>query len=246
MIAKQRGASIFSNQQVLEINEENSKYHIRTKKIKVIANNLILALPPVALKNLKGNVIEALEQDSHFQSIGLTRVATVTQWFPTNWWKDFNVTSSGRPVFWFQTGNCLTQTEIPIEDHMQNEKVIRSAYTDREECIEELSQFEKNGILAEQVHMMLTEGVAKSTVTSKVYVPQPVETHLKVWDPAWHFIKAGFGYSNQDIVDWAAKPYCSKNIGLVGDAYYPDITGWSIAAIRSAKNHLISRYGLEI
>ena len=154
MIAKRRGAKIFSNEQVLEINEENSKYHIKTKKTKAIADNLILALPPSALKNLNGNVIKTLEQDSHFQSIGATRVATVTQWFPTNWWRDFNVTLSGKPVFWFQTGNCLTNTEIPVEDHMINEKVIRSAYTDRKECIENLLQFEKDGILAEQVHMI--------------------------------------------------------------------------------------------
>jgi hypothetical protein len=79
-----------------------------------------------------------------------------------------------------------------------------------------------------------------------VTIPDPIKTHVPVWPAAWHWLRAGSGMTNADLFDWAVEPLAGEPVGLVGEAYNVQRSGWSDGAYKSSINLLNTRYGMSL
>ncbi|MBL9007797.1 MAG: FAD-dependent oxidoreductase [Myxococcales bacterium] len=260
--AGESGVRIFKSQAVTHI-ERSSKgfrYRVRSqgqgdgqKSMVVNANRLVVAVSPYWLKQIEGDIATDIQKRSEFQQITGVRVVTITQWWPEAWWqtiKDPGKTRDNNVWRAWTTDLCLNFIEIPQEPYAAAGKVTRTVYDDDIRCVQFWEELAKQGMpkleaeLQAQLNTLFNHNGA--TVPATVNIPKPTKTHVHVWPDAWHWLSASATLSNADLANWAVQPLSGEDVGLVGEAYYVNRSGWSDGAFKSSLRLLNETYGMKL
>jgi glycine/D-amino acid oxidase-like deaminating enzyme len=245
------GARVFKGEPVSRIEKAGAGYRLTTGKRVASAAKVVVAVPPVALDFMSGDVVDRLKALPQLQAIIAVRVVTITQWWPSRWWAEIkNPAALEDANVWrgWTTDHCVNFIEIPLEPYGVAQNVTRSVYDDDIRCVQFWEEAAKKGTatVEAEVKRGLTflfnnGGVSSPTM---VMVPNPTRTHVQVWPAAWHWVRAGAPYTNKQIYDWAVEPLAGENVALVGEAYNPQRSGWSDGAYKSSINLLTAKYGM--
>jgi len=252
------GARVFLSEPVEKIEANGAAYRLTTSKQIVNATKLIIAVPPTGVMKMKGDVIDALKNQPQFQQILPIKVVTIAQWWPTRWWANLQNAGAdpGEEPLWraWSTEHCFNLIEMPLQQYAVDQMVTRSVYDDDRNCVDFWESLYNTGgeaaVNAEikrGMEYMFGTTVSGDRGAGTVIVPQPIKTHVQIWEDAWHWLRAGTDYTNAQVFDWATAPLgIDKNISLVGEAYNVNRSGWSDAAYKSAIHLLNTRYGMSI
>lgn len=74
--------------------------------------------------------------------------------------------------------------------------------------------------------------------------PQMLKTQVTVHIPAWYNLKEGAlaqGITNDSLFQWSLRPLAGERVYLVGDAWRPDLSGWSDGAYKGSV-YILNRY----
>ncbi len=249
------GARIFTSDPVAEIQRDGTAYRLITATHDVSAQRVIVAVPPVAMQHIDGDVAEDLKAQPQMQQIIGVEVVTVTQWWPNAWWSTIEDPGGVAPDnnVWraWTTEHCLNFIEIPLEPYGVDQMATRSVYDDDANCVEFWKTLLANGGIAaveEEIQRGLEHLFNDNLVTtpSSVVIPTPLKTHVQVWPAAWHWLAASSDFTNADIFGWATEPLQGEEVALVGEAYHPQRSGWSDGAYKSSINLLNTKYGFTL
>ncbi len=262
--ATESGVRMYKSQAVtrIERNSKGSRYRVRSqgqggaggaKNLVVNANRLVIAVSPYWLQQIDGDIANDIKARSEFQQITGVRVVTITQWWPEAWWaqiKDPNRASDNNVWRAWTTDLCLNFIEIPQEPYAAAGKVTRTVYDDDIRCVQFWEDLAKQGMPKLEAELLaqlnkLFNGNGASTPAS-VTIPKPLKTHMHVWPDAWHWLSASATLTNSDLVNWAVQPLNGEEVGLVGEAYYVNRSGWSDGAYKSSLRLLNDKYGLKL
>lgn len=251
-VAEEAEARIFTNEPVARIERDGEEYVVETATYRATAPKVIVAVPPIALNWIEGDVAEDLKEAQQFKDIIAVKVVTVTQWWDERWWDEVMPIESTTPVWraW-TTEHCLTFIEIPLEPYTTGQNVTRSVYNDDLQCTEFWQTlYETGGEAAVEAevkrgleHLFLDNGVTTAPAGG---IPDPTKTYVQIWDTAWHWLEAGTQYTNTQVFDWSVEPLEGEEVSLVGEAYNVNRSGWSDGAYKSAIRVLEERYGLDL
>lgn len=252
--ARAAGVRIFKGEAVKSIDSAGKKYRLETIAQKLVADKLVLALPPSALSKLAGDVPRRIRQQSQFQDIIGIKVAVITQWWQSAWWKDIKnpALSDESAQVWraWTTDSCINFIEIPLNPYAVSQNVTRSVYNDDQRCVEHWEKLAKTSPKALEAEVLrgLSQLFIKNgaSVPENLTIPAPLKTHVQIWPAGWHFLGSGTRHSNEEVAKWALEPLAGEPVALVGEAYFIQRSGWSEAAYRSAINLLNSQYGLQL
>lgn len=260
--AKASGVRFFKGQQVVSIdrNTSGSRYRVRStangstgNAMVVNANKLVIAVSPHWLNQISGDVAGAIKERPEYKQILGVRVVTVTQWWPEAWWlqiKDPGKTTDNNVWRAWSTDLCLNFIEIPQEPYAAAAKVTRTVYDDDIRCVQFWEELAKQGQpvleaeLQRQLNALFNNNGATTPAT--VAIPKPLKTYLHVWPDAWHWLTASATITNNDLANWAVQPLPGDDIGMVGEAYYVNRSGWSDGAYKSSIRLLNEKYGLKL
>ncbi|MDQ3231270.1 MAG: hypothetical protein M3Q07_05565, partial [Pseudobdellovibrionaceae bacterium] len=169
-------------------------------------------------------------------------------------WKDIRnpAAPDGSNQVWraWTTDSCVNFIEIPMNPDAAQQIVTRSVYDDNQRCVdhwEKLAQKSMQQVEAE-IHQGLTRIFSNNGVSepATVAIPQPLKTHVQIWPAGWHYLRAGATHTNADITEWAVEPLKGEPVALVGEAYFPNRSGWSDGAYKSSIKLLNARYGMQL
>jgi hypothetical protein len=247
------GVRIFKSAPVFGISQAGDRYRVLAGAQTVKASKLVINVSPYYLESIKGDVVTRLLAQPKFQDLVGVRVATITQWWPSDWWsqiKNPGLTSDNQVWRAWTTDHCLTFIEIPINPYAAAQKVTRSVYDDDINCVQFWEDLAKAGTPAVEAEIQrgLTRLFSNNGLTTPttVTIPKPLKTHVQIWPDAWHWLRAGATSTNADIFEWAVEPLPGEPISLVGEAYNPRRSGWSDAAYKSSINLLNKKYGMSL
>lgn len=246
--ARDQGVQIHLSEPVLSVDKSPTGYLIKTARRALTARTLVLALPPVALQQLRGDVIERICAQPEFQALVGVRVTTITQWYAEPWWRGI-VTPNGRHVWraW-TTGHCINSVEIPLEAYAAAQNAIRVVYNDQSDCANLWARLAQGPIeaLEKEVAIGLNHLFANNGVTRPVTIGPPSKTVFREWPDAWYYLRAGNRFTNHDIYRWAVQPLPGEDIALVSDGYNPQRSGWADAAYKSSIHYLNQRFDMGL
>ena len=251
---EQAGGRIFTGEAVTSIRRvESGGYQLETAGHIVNAQKVVIAIPPVALNEVDGDIVEEIKAQDIYQDIVGVKVVTITQWWPESWWADVvdpNLTMDNHVWRAWTDEHCLNFIEIPIEPYAAAAQVTRSVYNDNLECSEfwEATAAEGDAAVEAEVanglmHLFNDNGI---TSPAMIDLPVPLHTHVQVWPAAWHWLASGTAATNDELFEWAAEPLPGEEIGLVGEAYNVNRSGWSDGAYKSSINLLNTHYGMSL
>lgn len=251
---EQAGGRIFTSEPVSSIRRaDGGGYQLETASYTVNATKVVIAIPPLALDQLGGDVVDEIREQAIYQDIAAVKVVTITQWWPESWWADIvnpNLGMDNHVWRAWTDANCLNFIEIPIEPYAAAAHVTRSVYNDNLECSEFWEATAADGIAAVEaevanglMHLFNDNGI---TTPATIDLPVPLHTHVQVWPDAWHWLGAGTQATNADLFEWAVEPLPGEEVGLVGEAYNVQRSGWSDGAYKSSINLLNTRYGMSL
>ena len=107
------GARLYQNEEIKVMEETlDSRFKLKTKNYIVTANKLIVAVPPVPLKRIKGSVAEKIQNDSIFKTIEYAVAFKGFAVFENAWWQ-LNSTGSrylADEQEMLSTSDCLGRT----------------------------------------------------------------------------------------------------------------------------------------
>ncbi len=247
------GARIFTEEPVSRIDKRDDGYLVTTSSRTAFARKVVIAVPPLGLDKIGGDVAERIKAQPEYKSIVGVHVVTITQWWPQAWWKDVkNPAAEADASVWraWSTSHCLNFIEIPIEPYAASQKVTRSVYVDNERCVmqwEALAR-ESTSRVEEQLQSELTAifnngGVS---VPQTVTIPKPTKTVVQSWPAAWYWLRAGSTITNKELAAWAVEPLGGEPVALVGEAYHVQRSGWSDGAYKSSIQLLNAKYGQNL
>lgn len=252
--AEADGAQIFTGEPVESISRaDGGGYEVVTSAQTVSAEKVVIAVPPLGLDYIDGDVVEEIRAQQAYQDIVGVKVVTITQWWETDWYSEIiNPAQSEDNNVWraWTADHCLNFIEIPQEPYAAAANVTRSVYNDNLACSEtweELAAAGEEAVVAEVAVGLdlLFNGNGVSSPES-VTIPEPLDTHFHVWDAAWYWLGAGASLSNAEQIEWAVEPLPGEDVGLVGEAYYVQRSGWSDGAYKSSINLLNQKYGMSL
>ena len=228
---------VMKGENVLGVWKENSdEYSIETTKRNIRSDWVILAVPPIAILNMTGNIISQLQSRDEIKLSKPVPVSTITMRYKVRWWE-----SNSRARRIWTTSNCLQLIEQPLTEQGRNTFSFRVSYSDGRCANEWLHIYQAGGI-------PLIEKTVKTYLTAiypTVNIPDPVETVYKYWEGAWHFEKPGVKYTMAEKEQWAMRPLEEEKIALVGEAYHIQRT-WASGAIKSSMNFLTEILKIKI
>jgi hypothetical protein len=248
------GGRIFTSEPVSSIRRaEAGGYQLDTASHSITADKIVIAIPPLALDQLDGDIVDEIQAEPIYQDIVAVKVVTITQWWPESWWADIvNPDMMMDNHVWraWSTDNCLNFIEIPIEPYAAAAQVTRSVYNDNLMCSEfwEMTAAEGTQAVETEVAIGLMQLFNNNGITSPAMIdlPVPLSTHVQVWPAAWHWLGAGTEVTNAELFEWAVEPLPGEEVALVGEAYNVQRSGWSDAAYKSSINLLNTRYGMAL
>ena len=262
--AKANHARIFTSDPVQSLARDDGRYRIISGGHDVHATKVVIAIPPNALEQVRGDVVDDIKAQPEFKDIIGIPVVTITQWWPTAWWEgirdpgvqdvpgEHSIASPGRSgQIWrvWTTENCVQFVEIPQEAYAAAQHVTRSVYADDADCVAFWNQTAKDGTAA--IESAVNQGLeylfTQNGITNQTPdIPAPTKTYFQYWPAAWHWLRAGATSTNASVFDWAASPLGDEPVGLVGEAYNSNRSGWTDGAYKSAMNLLNARYGFSL
>lgn len=260
--AVESGVRIFKSQAVTHIERSGKgfRYRVRSqgagdgaKNLVVNANRVVVAVSPYWLNQIDGDIAADIKKRTEFQQITGVRVVTITQWWPDAWWqqiKDPGKTSDNTVWRAWTTDLCLNFIEIPQEPYAAAAKVTRTVYDDDIRCVQFWEELAKQGTpkleaeLQTQLNKLFNNNGA--TMPATVTIPKPLKTHFHVWPDAWHWLGASATLTNADLANWAVQPLSGEEVGLVGEAYFVNRSGWSDGAYKSSMRLLNEKYGVKM
>ena len=244
--ATESGARIFKPEKISKINTDGyGGYRLSSRKKKVNANKIILAVPAQALSKIEGDVVDDIVSQDPFKYIVGVRVMTVTQWYEDAWWMDIKRISNNRTAWRAWTSDsCIQAIEIPQEPYLLGKKAFRVVYADEPECLEyfDFLKTHNHAKLEEEIRNGLRHLFENNGITTPVEVPWATRTVVKDWPDAWYWIKSGSPYSSRYVANWASAPLKGKNVGMASESYFSHRSTWSEAAILSADQLLRRQY----
>ncbi len=245
------GARIYTEEPVASINRSEGGYELVTASRTVHAAKVVIAVPPVALNWITGDVVDEIKAQAIYKDIVGVKVVSITQWWPDAWYNAIvnpDVATDNNVWRAWTTDHCLNFIEIPQEPYAAAAHVTRSVYNDDLECSNFWENLAGQGDAAvnAEVKAGLELLFANNGLTTPLSIPDPLETHVQVWPAAWHWLGAGTAATNADLYEWAAEPLPGENIGLVGEAYNVQRSGWSDAAYKSSIHLLNTHYGMSL
>ena len=241
------GARIFLGEPVNTIDSMGRGYKLETSKKTVHVEELVIAVPPHALKYIGGEIMDKIQSSPEFKAMKGIKVTTITQWFDTPWWRDIKKLNDGKQVWraW-TTGHCINAVEIPQERYVSTQFAIRTVYNDQRECAAMWADLSKDpAAMDRELKKGLEHLFGDNGYTTPVTIPDAIKTQYWEWPDAWYWLDAGNRLTNTDVFNWAADPIEGEKIGLVSDGYNPQRTAWTDGAIKSAINLLEVKYGFE-
>ncbi len=249
--AEAAGVRIYTSEPVSSINRAEGGYELVTATMTVHADKVVVAVPPIALNWITGDVVDDIKAQTIYQDIVGVKVVAITQWWPEPWYNSVinpDVESDNQVWRAWTTEHCLNFIEIPQEPYAAAANVTRSVYNDDLECSNFWEATAANGDAAvnAEVKAGLELLFANNGLTPPVAIPDPLATHVQVWPAAWHWLGAGASATNAELYSWAAEPLPGEDVGLVGEAYNVQRSGWSDAAYKSSINLLNTRYGMSL
>lgn len=213
-------------------NERNGKICVFVGESFVMADQLVFAVPPQSVSEMSGSIARELASHIMIKQSRPVPASVVTMRFEHAWWES---ASSARRIW--TDSNCIQLIEHPITEERKKSKAFRAVYADGRCALEWAQIYSVGG----------TELVKKTVLNYMidiypgVEIPQPLETHVEIWDISWHFESPGAPYSMTDKEQWAIKPliYTDK-ISFVGEAFNMKRT-WAEGALQSCEN-ILSKY----
>ncbi len=252
--AEEDGAQIFVSEAVTRIERgDDAPYLIETEKQHVHANKVVIAVPPIALDYIEGDIVEEIRAQQAYKDIVGVKVVSITQWWETPWYAEIvNPDLDADNNVWraWTTEHCVNFIEIPQEPYAAAANVTRSVYNDNAECSTYWEGLVAEGDAAVEAavkdgleHLFNGNGVSSpETVT----VPDPLKTAVQVWPAGWYWLGAGASVTNAELFAWAVEPLPGEEVGLVGEAYNVQRSGWSDGAYKSSINLLNTKYGMSL
>lgn len=249
------GARIFTNEAVSSIDREGARYRLVTANHTVLADKVVIAVPPNALDGFEGDVVEEIRAQPEYKAIIAIPVITIAQWWPNRWWENLEDPTAmpGKTKLWraWSTEHCFNLIEMPLQPYAVDQIVTRSVYDDDTNCVEFWRTIAQGGTAAVEAEikrglelMFNNTGV---TTPATVTIPAPLKTYVQYWPDAWHWLRDGTnGISNADLFAWAVEPIAGEDVALVGEAYHVQRSGWSDAAYKSSIHLLNMKYGLSL
>lgn len=249
----EQGGRIFKEEPALEISRDGDGYLVRTAAHAVTAAKVVVAVPPVGLDHIEGDVAAEIRERPEYQGLIPVRVAVINQWWDDAWWQDVRdpMSDAEEPHTWraWTTDHCLNFIEIPFEPYAADQKVTRSVYTDDLHCIEFWEQLLANqGIdaveaeLLNGLDLLFNNGVSAPAM---VGIPEPRKTEMTVWPGGWYYTRAGAPASNDEVAAWALEPLPGEpSVMLAGESYWPQRPGWSEGAFKSADALLAAKFDI--
>jgi monoamine oxidase len=252
--ARAAGVRIFKGEAIHGIHRKGKAYELQSAHYQVAAKQLVIAVPPSAFPYLRGDVPARIAKQKAFQDIIGVKVATITQWWPTAWWKDIRNPSQteGTSQVWraWTTDSCVNFIEIPLNPDAEQQNVTRSVYDDDQRCVDHWEKLAKTSM--DQVEAEIHEGLTKlfdqngASLPETVSIPKPLKTHVQIWPAGWHWLRAGATHTNAEVAAWSLEPLPGEAVALVGEAYYPNRSGWSDGAYKSSIQLLNTWYKLQL
>lgn len=241
--AIETGVRIYKSEPAMEVSRSagrGGRYFMSTPRYNVTANRLIIAVDAEAFKKVGGNIATEIQAHPQYQDLIGVKVATVTQWWPSAWWK---TAVKDREVHraW-TTDHCMNFLEIPTASYAADQLVTRTVYDDTKTCTDFWEITAQRGTAA--VEEEISRGL--KMLFPDAQIPAPIKTQTQIWPAGWYWLRAGSKFTNADIAVWAIQPMREEAISLVGEAYNPQRSGWSDGAYKSSINTLNALYGMSL
>jgi len=189
-----------------------TEYRVETTGYIIKASKLVLSIPPNQMKQVVGEVADAITSNPVFQSVLPEPVFKAAMLFPSRWWEP----ELGDLGLYQTLSSCLGAV-MPYLDHGSNgEGLLHVSYSDGPCAYTQWPILDAQLSVAEMEAMLLKE--LQFLFPNKT-IPTPLQTVYNYWDGAWHF-QGEEKYSLVDVQNWAANPIANNtNIFMVGEAY---------------------------
>jgi len=234
-------ARVYLNEQVMEINENQSKFSIETTNYQINSKQVVIAIPPAEFANIQGSIANQIQSDQHFQSILPVRTVIIGNSWPRRWWTETTRFDSNIYRAWTRQ-NCISFIEIlsqqPEKEHLN---ITRTVYDDGL-CVDTWDSLIQRSSQTDLIDELLR---GLKGIFTDVDIPRPTKTFTKIWSGAWHFQKANSNLTNKQIRKWALKPIStldSNQLTMIGEAYNIDRSGWADGAVKSSLLSLHSQF----
>jgi hypothetical protein len=234
------GGQAFSSEKVKIIKKTGTKYRLETTRRLVIADKVVIAVPPVGLEKITGTIADQIKRSPQFKSLQPIPVVTVQNWWTSPWWSTVN-RAQATP----ETGFNFNSIEFAYSDYQKDQLATRSVYNDDPRTIDLWVDAYKAGG-AGAVNTMIVNQLTNFFPGATVSESQITKTHFEDWKGGWYYLKKGSSYSNADIAIWALEPLSGEHVSLVSDAYNPNRSTWSDGAFKSAINTLNRNFDQEL
>ncbi|CAF2651202.1 unnamed protein product [Rotaria sp. Silwood2] len=221
-------------------------FSVETTRYKIRAKQIVCAIDPVNLKNIRGSVAQAIKATLHFQAILPVKIVTIQNYWPSRWWE---VTKLVLPLgsvdrAWTRQ-NCINSVVLSVQRPADRDRNLTRSVLADGSCVsvwEEYIRRTSCDDLIEEIRRGL------QAIFLDVNIPRPTKTFYKVWLGGWHFQQPHSTFTNQDIATWALHPLSRFNrdaLTMVGEAYYLNRAAWIDAAAKSALRALTSQFKMN-
>ena len=149
--------------------------------------------------------------------------------------------------------------ELPLTRYHDHINISRSVYLDQREGVDNwVALYNAAEALAPGGgNAAVNRQVLKSfrLVYPRVFTGNPATeptirgTQVTVHQPAWYNLKAGalaHGITNESLFAWSQAPLTGERVYLIGDAWRPDLSGWSDGAYKGSVYVLDRYFGAHI
>lgn len=236
--------------------KNNGKYClVTTKNNLVIADSVIIAVPPVGLKNIGGGIANTIKQDAKFQALVPVEVVSINHWWNTPWWENTRTADGTSTIArsWSTKNAIPSDTlyfnflEFGHSDYQKMQLATRSVYSDDKVSNQHWKQLKvgtdpTSGVDAINAEIVREFNVIFPELNGTISTSQITKTYFIVWPDAWYWLKGPTTLTNADITKWALEPIPGEKISLASDAYNPSRTTWIDGAMKSSVNTLNYNY----
>lgn len=215
------------------------------------AKRVVFAIPPGALKQMTGDIVERLKRSKFVSTLWQNRACTWNVFFPTNWWQRLHTScntgycttlfadgaftlDSNTRARNYATWSAAGQHDIPFlqyvgTDERQAGKLLR-IYLEEEECEPLARDLEVGG-----------QGAVKDTMMARLRrafpldtIPNPTGFFYRDEEFAYSLPGIGADYTNDQLLSWASRPLDREGVCMASEGYNFFDGGWQEAAAVSA------------
>ena len=232
------------------------------------ADDVILAVPPSAIKSMAGNIPQQLTAQPQFDSPQAVSVVTFVMHWPSNsatssWMSKLtaDMFASYRMV---NTGSCTNRLEFQNTPYHRSGAMhgVRVTYTDFR-CIQNLLALARIDDPTLSKYNTVTGFPLQSTLTQEMLrelrqlfsgegeygiynitsIPDPDFSVFTYIPNAWFWNKANSNYSMKQITKWATNPLATEpRLALAHQAWNMLFSGWSVSSVNQTREDMLALY----